>query len=255
MSVKSPRRLEFEDALLAQVTAPRRKQSRQRMPSVLWMFLVCNLLVWMAALVLAAGPGGGIGLPFWGMSSRIAHTAATFVEALQHGDLSTALEMATVAGTRGKESVRSENERTYLPEIPATDTDMLDTDGELRQTVHDMYADLSRQGLDWSRARAFAFVGVTAKAKHPDRMKRSIRLATGEIYVASGDTVYAIEVSVRCPGKECYISDIWSWRRMGGLPTDVKGFLRSQKASYEQDLPENDLGVKLSWVRRIMVML
>jgi len=248
--MKPQKRLEFEENLLAEIAAPR-KGSRRSMPSVLWMFFVVNVLVWLSALMLAAGPGGSAFT--FGTASRLSRMATTFVQCLQQNAPEMALQTVTLAGGSGRAAVQAENQRVYRMEESSGLQE--ESSAELQQALLEMYADLARQGLDWSQAKPLAFVGFSAKARHPVKMKRSIRIVTGEIFLTCGRDLYAVEVSVRCPGKDCYISDIWSWRRVGGIPSDLKTFAQSRLASMEQEQTDDDLGVKLSWVRRLVVLL
>lgn len=249
--MRPARRLEFEDHLLERITAPRSRHVR-RMSSVLWTFLGINVLVWTAAFVLAAGPGS-LTLSFGG-HAQLSRMTLSFLTALQQGMPEAALEAVTVAGTEGARAVAKENERAYRNGSPRS-ADSLETNvaEELRGALKDMYADLSRQGVDWTHIRPVAFIGVTARAKHPDAMSRAIRLAVGEIYFSFNNDLYVVEITARCPEKEYYISDIWSWRRMGGLPSDLRSFAESRFEEFENDSTDGDLGVRLSWVRRVFL--
>ena len=249
--MKPAKRLKFEDHLLERITAPRSRQVR-RMSSVLWTFLGINVLVWTAAFVLAAGPGS-LTLSFGG-HSQLSRMTLSFLTALQQGMPEAALETVTVAGTEGAKAVAKENERAYRKNaLGSADSPDGAVAEELRAALKDMYADLSRQGVDWARIRPVAFIGVTARAKHPDAMSRAIRLAVGEIYFSFNNDLYAVEITARCPDRTYYVSDIWSWRRIGGLPSDLRSFAASRFEAFENDSTDGGLGVRLSWVRRVFL--
>ncbi len=92
------------------------------------------------------------------------------------------------------------------------------------ETLGNLRADLERMGLDWTRARPVAFVGVRGKVRDAETMRRSVEVALGRILVVQqpagdgtlgqGAQVFAIECSARKVGRTYALVDLWSWEAL-----------------------------------------
>lgn len=221
------------------------------MPSSVWMAGSVAMMLCASVVLMAAAPHS---LGFSSSNTDLAQTLAAFVGALREGRLEAALAQCA-AGDAGLRAVQAEDQRVYRSE--ASETNRLASSDrfqiEFLDTLADLYADLARAGLDWTRARAVAFVGAGAYARHPELMRRSVRVATGEVYIACGDRLYAVEVSARRPDGRYYISDIWAWRSVGPLPADTRSLAETRFREFDQEDAASHTGVRLSRIRRIFI--
>ena len=133
--------------------------------------------------------------------------------------------------------------RTLFTPDPGTTEDRLLTAGELR-------AELEALGFNWQAAEpvAMGFVCATVNAG-----RGPVKSAVGHLYLASGDQVHAIELSLVKRESGYAIDDIWNW-----FPVETgRANLRRVAAPYfDQFDREGDIpGVKVSRVKRLFRVL
>ncbi len=197
-------RLEFEPALIAQITHGGR--SHQPVKGRRWHTIgILGILV--AVLTVA------FSLRFGNRDER---ALISMAETLGQGLISGQIEPALAIFEEGEigapliaaERARVGNGQSMIEPSPSS---LNRAQIERRATLTLLREELEEDGLRWEDAELVAFGGVQADVRAPDLMRRSAVGITGNLYFRSGGRYYAVEISAKRCRRSYIPTDIWQW--------------------------------------------
>jgi hypothetical protein len=195
------------------------------------------------ALILLAALGAAIALVVWAFqfirlpsvaksTDALAHMSRTIIEGLRSDQLNEALAVCADSEA-GRAALQEDNPIRFKPSAsPAPSAAIYISSQEFLTTVR---AALVEQGLAWEQVRPLAFGGALAKVLDTQNMKETALAATGAVYFASGNTVYALELTARCCKSGAVVTDFWKCAATTATPRTVKQYVGERFQAFEQE--------------------
>lgn len=222
-------RLEFEPALIAQITqASRRPAPERRKP---W-YTIGALGVLVAILTVA------FSLRFGNRDERaVIAMVEEFGEGIIANELDRSLALfedgAIGAPLIAAERARIGNGQGVAELSPAA---MNRAQAERRATLMLLREELEAAGLRWDDAELVAFGGVQADVRVPELMRRAAVGITGNLYLRSGGRHYRIEVSAKRCRRRYVLTDIWQWGPVELPETALQPHASEKYLSFKNEL-------------------
>jgi hypothetical protein len=194
-------------------------------------------------LILLGGLGAGIALVVWASqfmrlpsvaksTDALAHMSRTIIEGLRSNQLNEVLPVCADSEA-GRGMLQEDNRMRFKPSAsPAPSAVLYISSREFLTTVR---AALAEQGLAWEQIRPLAFGGALAKVLDIRNMKETALAATGAVYFASGNTVYALELTARCCKSGAVVTDFWKCTVTTATPKTVKQYAEERFQAFEQE--------------------
>lgn len=242
-------RLQFEGQLMSQLVRPRRR--RRRVGHVAGFAVV-------AALVLVAG---GLGMKaFSGVSlsslipqrwSGLEKTCEVLIDGLRTGNMASAL-MVCADSEAGKAALSKEDARIWNGDHRPELTGVRLACGEVLSAIR---SDLAAEQVAWDQVRPLAFGGVYAKLFDRETMADPARSVTGNLYFASGDHVYAIELTARLCGSQYVVTDVWKCFPVMASPDEVSEDAKLRFREFQKESGTETSDVDITQARRVFIHL
>ena len=245
--------LDFEADLVAKIAAP--SKGRRRASRMVWLVPTSLFVVLGAAFTFARADTLPSAFLFSRNSTALSHMARTLVLRLKTADLDGALTVCA-EGPEASRILPEEDARIYRDPRPRGGPQAREDNRRARlESLARLRSDLARHGVQWEHVEPVAFAGVCARVKHPRHMTEAVQVATGHAYFASGDSVFAIEVSARRARGAFYIVEFWQWIPVRARPYELKTFAEDRFKEFDRDPGSPDKEVQVSRVRRVYVEL
>lgn len=194
---------------------------------------------------------------FLGMSGRhqdkqaLAELTKTLVSALQTGDLRAAMAL-TVDDENGKRQLEQSSDASPGSVQAAAKGSGKIAESGCQAFLVALREQLAREGVAWDAVRPVGFGGLVASvAAHDGKGRDKAKSILGEVYFASGEKVYALELTARKCSEGYVVMDFWSCKPVPVGAEGLEKYSLGRFQSLGQEPDEKGLPVKVKDLRSV----
>ncbi len=249
------RRLEFEGEALDQIAgSPRFRVAPKARRTHSNSGLITVVVMLLSGGTLLAGAYSFRSSIFGVEDRAITAFSMTLLKGIAENRLDTALAVCP-EGSYSGQLLFEEEQRVFRPDVQVEAAVGPDAAQKRMDALAEIRAELEAQGVSWNDVRPVAFGGVRARVLEPERMRAPATALTGNIFFASGDRVFALELTAwRCDG-EYVLLDVWQGAALPDDTSDVAAYSKEQFRAFQNDAGSADVAAEVDRAKNIFVRM